>query len=138
MSDTRPTPETDNETAHKQDAYEFINPPEWEWVVPSDFARNLERQRDEALQKSEIWAKQVSEAIRQVEASDTLYRKQCRQLEAMREAIKEARELLLSLEYEGNEKSTRCILCGSHCWEPHKEGCNMLSALAKLKPFLKP
>jgi len=44
----RPTPETDAETAHKQDAYEFVNPPEWEWVVTSDFARNLERQRDEA------------------------------------------------------------------------------------------
>ena len=54
------------------------------------------------------------------------------QLEAMREAITEARDLLLSLEHEGNQKGTRCISYGSHCSEPHKESCNMLSALAKL------
>ena len=40
MSDT---PETDAETAHKNDAYEFVNPPEWEWVVTSAFACDLER-----------------------------------------------------------------------------------------------
>jgi hypothetical protein len=66
MSDTRPTPETDAETAHKNDAYEFVNPPEWEWVVASDFARKLERERDEAreaklglcgLSTEETWRK---------------------------------------------------------------------------------
>ena len=67
-----------------------------------------------------------------------LYFNDKQQLEAMREAITEARDLLLSLEHEGNEKGTRCISCGSHCSEPHKESCNMLSALIKLQPFIKP
>lgn len=43
-----PTPETDAEEAHKFEALEFITPAEWEWVVPADFARRLERERDEA------------------------------------------------------------------------------------------
>ena len=62
------------------------------------FARQREKyivlkcERNKALQQSEIWAKQVSEAIRQVEASDALYRKQCGQLEAMREVLRTIRE----------------------------------------------
>ena len=58
------------------------------------------------------------------------------EIQALRDAVKEARELLASLEYEGNEKGTRCISCGSHCSEPHKEGCNMLSTLSKLRSIL--
>lgn len=48
MSDT---PLTDAETAHRNDAYDFVNPPEWEWVVTSDFARQLERRLNDAQAK---------------------------------------------------------------------------------------
>ena len=50
MSD-RPTPETDEATVHVNDACEFINPPDWEWVVTSNFAGNLECERDEAREQ---------------------------------------------------------------------------------------
>ena len=42
------TPRTNAETVHRDDAYEIVNPPEWKWVVPSDFARQLERELNEA------------------------------------------------------------------------------------------
>jgi hypothetical protein len=58
------------------------------------------------------------------------------EIAAMREAIKEAREVLLNLEHEGNEKGTSCPTCGSHCSQPHKADCAMASALTKLQPFI--
>lgn len=87
----RPTPETDAEVKRIQ-ADQSIFVCE-EFNVLSDFTRNLERQRDEARQ----------------------------QLEAMREAIKEAHEAL--------EISSRS-LHGSSYYKAQ-------SALAKLQPFLK-
>ena len=50
MSET-PTPETDENEAHIDDACEYVNPPEWRWVVTSEFARKLERERDEAMRE---------------------------------------------------------------------------------------
>lgn len=60
------------------------------------------------------------------------------QIEVMREAIREALAMLLELEYEGNDKGTRCIICGMHCCEPHEVDCVMHQAIQKLKPFIKP
>lgn len=57
----RPTPETDAETAHKNDVYEFVDP-EWDWVVPADFARRLERQLAEARQAFAIATSQLVQA----------------------------------------------------------------------------
>ena len=153
----RPTPETD--ALHLKQGLTHAN--------YREFARKLERERDEAREKfentlnviiastqgfrltrrkqsprqtpttGEMVADYILGMQKFVGRVHALYFNDKQQLEAMREAIKEARDLLLSLEHEGNEKGTRCISCGSHCSEPHKESCNMLSALAKLQPFLK-
>jgi len=142
----RPTPETD--ALHLKQGLTHAN--------YREFARKLERERDEAREElenilnvipadapclhaetGETVADYILGMQKEVGRVHALYFNDKQQLEAMREAIKEARDLLLSLEHEGNEKGTRCISCGSHCSEPHKESCNMLSALAKLQPFLK-
>ena len=83
----RPTPETDADTpwhSNGETKDEWFARQREKYIV-------LKRERNKALQQSEIWAKQVSEAIRQVEASDALYRKQCGQLEAMREVLRTIR-----------------------------------------------
>ena len=56
MSET-PTPETD-----KAEDYDPMMEGEWHWIVPSSFARRLERERDEArmeldavLQRLALW-----------------------------------------------------------------------------------
>lgn len=77
-------------------------------MVKADFARRLERERDAA--RAEI--------------------------DAMREAIREARAMLLELEYEGSDKGTRCIICGTHCCEPHEVDCVMHQAIQKTKLFI--
>ena len=138
----RPTPETD--ALHLKQGLTHAN--------YREFARKLERERDEAREElenilnvipadapclhaetGETVADYILGMQKEVGRVHALYFNDKQQLEAMREAIKEARDLLLSLEHEGNEKGTRCISCGSHCSEPHKESCNMLSALAKLQ-----
>lgn len=142
----RPTPETD--ALHLKQGLTHAN--------YREFARKLERERDEAREELEnilnvipadapCLHAETGETVddyilgmqKEVGRVHALYFNDKQQLEAMREAITEARDLLLSLEHEGNEKGTRCISCGSHCSEPHKESCNMLSALAKLQPFIK-
>ena len=143
----RPTPETD--ALHLKQGLTHAN--------YREFARKLERERDEAREElenilnvipadapclhaetGETVADYILGMQKEVGRVHALYFNDKQQLEAMREAINEARDLLLSLEHEGNEKGTRCISCGSHCSEPHKESCNMLSALIKLQPFIKP
>jgi hypothetical protein len=56
MSET-PTPETD-----KAEDYDPMMEEKWQWIVPSSFARRLERERDEArrerddvLQRLSLW-----------------------------------------------------------------------------------
>lgn len=89
---TRPTPETDAVTG------DFDSSAAW---TTEDFQKalrtieELKRERDEALQKAEIWTKQVEEAVRQVASSDELYRKQCKGRRVMLDAI-EAAHLELS------------------------------------------
>lgn len=95
----QPTPETDDKQLHVSDAAsEYANGKQtWRVVIPFEFSRKLERQRDEARE----------------------------QLEAMREAIKEAYEAIkaVPLEYDA-----RFFRAGK--WSE--------VALTKLKPFLKP
>jgi len=65
-----PTPETDENESHVEDAHEFVNPPEWRWVVPSEFARKLERERDEAR-------KERDEALEKIELLTYSFRFVC-------------------------------------------------------------
>lgn len=69
--------------------------------VSEDFARNLERQRNELCQLA-----------------------------------RELRDVILGLEYSGNEKETRCPCCGSHCSATHDADCKIGKALTKATKLL--
>ena len=135
MSKPRPTPETDAETAHKNDAYEFVNPPEWEWVVTSDFARKLERERDEALQwrreqmlvESQWDAQAVAKELGMPAGADIrknilpAIQQLKRERNAMLEAMAETHKILLSIQLDDIFEDT--MRSYAHL------------AMTKLKPF---
>lgn len=94
--------------------------------VPADFARKLERERDEARERAEskhgLWMAELSR-VTGLE----------KQLEAMREAIKEACEALKAIsrstDYAGDHGSAMVAT---------KDAITAKTALAKLQPYIKP
>jgi hypothetical protein len=104
----RPTPETDLIAGHKNDVYKFATEPKWDYVVPSDFARTLERQRDEARAENA----------------------------RLREAVKEARDCILRLIDNGHDDGCAWInYANSACTCGVDDGHTVLS---KLQPFVAP
>lgn len=104
----RPTPETD-----ASDTIPYMDGDELTWWVKKDFARKLERERDEAreaLSGRTVSCSQCNEAARQ--------------LEAMREAIKNIYYL------------TEGYADGAPDASAHDKLCNEIAD--KLKPLIKP
>ena len=141
MSTPRPTPETDAEVK------DFDAP--WLYYVNADFARKLERERDEAREELQQWkmlcawggtpehidqfikgqqsrihqAQDIEETCQQLERErDEAHE----QLKAMREAIKEG--------YEALDWATSNMNPPFE-WEPFTRAN---AALTKLWPFIKP
>ena len=118
----RPTPETDAAEINLGSACGQFS----EWYVKPDFARKLEHERDEARERAEskhgLWMAELSR-VTGLE----------KQLEAMREAIKEACEALKAIsrstDYAGDHGSAMVAT---------KDAITAKTALAKLQPFLKP
>lgn len=119
MSEQRPTPETDAAWA----SWPYAGP-----GVHANFARKLERERDEAQERAEskhgLWMAELSR-VTELE----------KQLEAMREAVKEA---WIQIQYaEAGFAGLAMRVC------PNDSAVEsvlnrMTEALAKLQPFLKP
>ena len=82
MSDT-PTPETD-----KAEDYDPMVEGEWHWIVPSSFARRLERERDEARRERDEALKEC--VLAQVGWSEALKQRD----EARRELVIQKYELM--------------------------------------------
>ena len=119
----RPTPETD-----ASDTIPYMDGDELTWWVKKDFARKLERERDELAAK--LVANESYQAGLLAERDESR-----EQLEAMREAIREAwvemqyaeaRFARWALRLASNDPDTDSVL--------HKTG----EAICKLQPFLKP
>ena len=85
MSDT-PTPETD--AAVNDAAFENKNHPHTDWVVAS-FARQLERERDEARQCFEIAKGNTEAALNSFHAEQKQRRQLERELEVLRKRVSE-------------------------------------------------
>ena len=129
MSD-RPTPETDEATVHVNDACEFINPPDWEWVVTSNFAGNLECERDEAREQLDRICRDgfgYQDTISLEPCADYVLRKLTEEREL-------ARELLIALKDQHN--FSRQFSNSSHNSRFAKMQRDTESLLAKAKEVL--
>lgn len=119
MSDTRPTPETEAAwVAAKELRHENGSPAHgWAAMDMCNLARKLERERDEARERADskhgLWMAEIGR-VTGLE----------KQLEAMREAIKDVEKILLSIQLNDIFEETM----RNHA----------TIALTKLQPFLKP
>lgn len=59
------------------------------------------------------------------------------EIASMREAIREARKVLLANEFNSGINGTLCQVCFSHFSKGHKGNCAFAAAIAKLQPFIK-
>lgn len=144
MNNEQPTPETDAEERRCHGTPEgFESMPNL--YVKGDFARKLERERDEAQA-------QLSTVYRWIERnhpdgfidSQTYLQNLERmadawhdKIKAMREAIREARKALLATEFNSFRNGMICQVCFSHASQGHKGDCAFAAAIAKLQPLIK-
>lgn len=137
MSTPRPTPETEAETKRIKDALDSACT-EGDWPAPvlsvsADFARNLERERDEAraivsacmsaMPVGNIQTHTPENLAARIGALAAALAAETSENEAMREAIKEAHALCKESERTHSFDGEHAIDC-------------VQSVLAKLQPFL--
>lgn len=123
MSDLRPTPETDASIAGSK------------WAVDADFARNLERERDEAREElADIRQRLKGHADSKLDGENGLASATMRgfdqlqaENEAMREAVREAEALLVAVD-NGAQQDV-----GGVNWYDRRK-----LALLQLQPFINP
>lgn len=124
----RPTPETDVYATHKNDVYEFVDS-EWDWVVSADFARRIERERNDAREllasekstRNAIIAKGVEMERQLAEAREENVR--------LLEVVKDAREALDTCAQFIQDAH---IIEAQWDWEPVEQSKKAIEAIAKL------